>query len=143
MKAQLWPLPNGTYYADFMWDDAPPGFEDHFQESMFVRRLNAGNAYAEFGRPDLSGLREHTHQAYMRYCQIDNRSICGLLTAQPLGNDGVRLIIRPTGPVRDTLINVLTHNPTGYALYMRYTTVTQDDDDEKVARIDTADVVQI
>lgn len=141
MKAQLWPQQDGTYYADFMWDDAPPGFEDHFQESMFATRLRNGEAYAEFGRPDLSGLREHNQQAYIRYCQIDRRSICGHLTATALGNDGIRLTIKPIGPVRDTLVNGLTHNPTGYALYMRYSTDTQDDE-TTVVRIDTADVIQ-
>lgn len=143
MQSQLWSQQDGTYYADFMYDDAPRGFEDHWHDSMFVKRLQNGTALAEYNRPDVTQLTNSDSQALVRYCTIEERNVCGYIKAHPLGNEGFRLTLHPYGPLKDTMVTALSHNATGYGLYIRYLTSNDDDMDEVVTRIDTADFIKL
>lgn len=151
MKAQLWPRQDGTYSADFLFDNAPPGFEDHFDQSAFVKRLLRGAAYAEYHRPDLTHLCTRPDQAFVRYSTIEERNICGHLVGEPIwgaspstGSEGVRIIIKPVGPLKEAMVNDLIHNPTGYGLEMRILyTNGEDSDEQELNQIFTADFVQL
>lgn len=149
MKAQLWPRRDGMYNAEFMFDDAPPGFEDLFGDSTFVHRLNRGVAYAEYGHPDIQHLVNHPDQALVRYSTIDERQIAGHLTAETIYKhglpavEGFLLIFKPCGPMGHIAVASMNENMAGWGLGIRMLKDPNEDMDNEIKVIITADFVQL
>lgn len=150
MQAQLWPNQDGRYYADFMFDDSPRGFEDRFQESLMVKRLIKGALFAELGEPDTSHLAGNPMAVVNRYAMIEDRNIAGHLTCESfMDNSGFRLWLQPCGPNKEVLLSGLTFNPRGYALRIRIVKgyldddEVFDDDEEVTLQTYTADVIKL
>lgn len=143
MQSQLWPQQDGTYYADFMFDDAPRGLEDEFTNSLLVLRLRNGTAFTEYGEPSLEHMHTDQHIRIRRLQSIEERNVCGHVTCEPLGTQGVRFTMKPYGPLKERAVNDLIHNPTGYGLKLRTWSTADDDDELVVKRIDSIDFIKL
>lgn len=120
MQSQLWPQQDGFYFADFMFDDATSGFEDILEETMFYRRIDSGQTFAEYGEPEAGHLAGNPMAVFNRFASIEPRNVCAHLTATLLpGDSGLRIYVRPYGPFKERMVNDMIHNPTGYGLKFR------------------------
>lgn len=136
---------DGKYYADFSMDEAPPGFEDHFDESMCARRFREGRAVAEFGEPNTDGLTGDPVATLRRILCIEDRNICARMFIDgPSGPNGLfRIWVQPYGWQESAFYRAFETNPKGLALKFRCIEQPDDEGNNKVVNIPSIDVIQI
>lgn len=150
MQSQLWPNPDGRYYADFLFDDAPRGFEDRFQDSLMMRRLNQGTMFAEYGEPRTEHLAGNPMAVYNRRVMVEEFNIAGHITGEAFNDgSGFRLWLKPFGPNKDYMLQQFSADPQGFALKLRVVKgylVDSDifePDEEIVLHVFGADVIKL
>ncbi len=102
----------GTFYIQIDLEQTPPGFEDAWETSDFVRRLNENRSVGEFNAPDVSTLAGNELATLYRQRLVDEDRTA-IIFGRPMyhGNRFIQLEVKPYGRLGKTFEMSMTANP--------------------------------
>lgn len=132
----------GTFYIQIDLEQTPSGFEDAWESSDFVRRLNENRSVGEFSSPDVSALVGNELATLYRQRRVDGDRTA-IIFGRPMyyGNRFIQLEVKPYGRLGKTFETSMTANPQdAHYITFRLGMLHDDElDEERVVGIWAAD----
>jgi hypothetical protein len=118
---------NEKFIATIDWEEAPPGFEDAFEQSLFYRRYQESRAYGEYLPPDVTALTGNPTAQHVRLHSIEENRVClNLLHIGVFHGRYFQMEVKPYGPLANALYRALNSN---FSCYLEFRTRTEEDED--------------